>query len=89
MGPEFKTKKKNASVMGNVLPPNNRVVHKSQVQKLDVTSFIHDSLSLSFTPPPRGRGYSHTLPIRVCAAQRGRDFEAPELERGIRFRGVL
>ena len=27
---------------------------------------------------PRGR-YSHTLPIRVCAAQRGRDFEAPDL----------
>ena len=27
-------------------------------------------------------GYSHTLPIRVCAAQRGRDFEAPDLERG-------
>ena len=37
---------------------------------------------------PRG-GYSHTLPIRVCAAQRGRDFEAPELERGIHFRGVF
>ena len=34
-------------------------------------------------------GYSHTLPIRVCAAQRGRDFEAPELERGIYFRGVF
>ena len=33
-------------------------------------------------------GYSHTLPIRVCAAQRGRDFEAPDLERGIHFRGV-
>ena len=32
MGPEFKTKKKNASIMGNVLPPNNSVVHKSQVQ---------------------------------------------------------
>ena len=30
-------------------------------------------------------GYSHTLPIRVCAAQRGRDFEAPNLERGISF----
>ena len=35
-------------------------------------------------------GYSHTLPIRVCAAQRGRDFEAPppfqrrSLERGIK-----
>ena len=27
-----------------------------------------------------GRGYSHTLAIRVCAAQRGRDFEAPDLE---------
>ena len=38
---------------------------------------------------PRGGGYSHTLPIRVCAAQRGRDFEAPGLERGIHFRGVF
>ena len=36
----------------------------------------------------RGR-HSHTLPIRVCAAQRGRDFEAPDLERGIHFRGVF
>ena len=36
---------------------------------------------------PRG-GHSHTLPIRVCAAQRGRDFEAPGLERGIHFRGL-
>ena len=34
-------------------------------------------------------GYSHTLPIRVCAAQLGRDFEAPDLERGIHFRGVF
>ena len=34
-------------------------------------------------------GYSHTLPIRVCAAQRGHDFEAPDLERGIHFRGVF
>ena len=36
-----------------------------------------------------GGGYSHILPIRVCAAQRGRDFEAPDLERGIHFRGVF
>ena len=36
-----------------------------------------------------GGGYSHTLPIRVCAAKRGRDFEAPGLERGIHFRGVF
>ena len=32
MGPEFKTEKKNASTMGNVLPPNNSVVHKSHLQ---------------------------------------------------------
>ena len=32
-------------------------------------------------------GHSHTLPIRVCAPQRGRDFKAPDLERGIHFRG--
>ena len=37
----------------------------------------------------RGGGYSHTLPIRVCAAQQGRDFEAPGLEQGIHFRGVF
>ena len=36
-----------------------------------------------------GGGYSHTLPIWVCAAQRGRDFDAPDLERGIHFRGVF
>ena len=36
-----------------------------------------------------GGGYSHTLPIQICAAQRDRDFEAPDLERGIHFRGVF
>ena len=41
-------------------------------------------------PLTRGGGeYSHTLPIRVCAAQRGGAFEAPDLERGIHFRGVF
>ena len=39
--------------------------------------------------PRGGGGYSHTLPIRVFAAQRGRDFEAPDLEQGIHFRGVF
>ena len=34
-------------------------------------------------------GYSHTLPIWVCAPQRGHDFEAPDLEWGIHFRGVF
>ena len=36
-----------------------------------------------------GGGDSHTLPIQVRAAQRGRDFKAPGLERGIHFRGVF
>ena len=38
---------------------------------------------------PGGGGYSHISPIRVCDAQRGRDFEAPDLERGIHFTGVF
>ena len=38
---------------------------------------------------PGGGGYSHTLPIWACAAQRGGDFEAPDLEWGIHFRGVF
>ena len=46
----------------------------------------HEFPGLKASP---GGGYSHTLPIRVCAAQRGRDFEAPDLERGIHFRGVF
>ena len=37
----------------------------------------------------RPGGYSHTLPIWVCAAHLGRDFEAPDLEWGISFRGVF
>ena len=36
-----------------------------------------------------GEGYSHPLSIQVCAAQQGFDFEAPDLEWGIHFRGVF
>ena len=39
--------------------------------------------------PGGGGGYSHTLPIRVFAAQGGCDFEAPDLERAIHFTGVF
>ena len=49
----------------------------------------HEILKYKSSIITRGGGYSHTLPIRVCAAQRGRDFEAPDLERGIHFRGVF
>ena len=38
---------------------------------------------------PGGGGLPYITYIRVCAAQRGRDFEAPDLERGIHFRGVF
>ena len=48
-----------------------------------------DNLTFGCPPGGGGGGYSHTLPIRVCAAQPGRDFEAPDLERGIHFRGVF
>ena len=44
---------------------------------------------LTVNPGGGGGGYFHTLPIRVCATQRGRDFEAPDLEQGIHFRGVF
>ena len=40
-------------------------------------------------PGGGGGGDSHTLPIQVWATQRGRDFEAPDLEQGIQFRGVF
>ena len=46
-------------------------------------------LTISLLLGVQGGGYSHTLPIRVCAAERGRDFEAPHLEQGIHFRGVF
>ena len=50
---------------------------------------LRNNQILNSAPEINPRGYSHTLPIRVCAAQRGRDFEAPDLERGIHFRGVF
>ena len=28
-------------------------------------------------------GYSHTLPVRISAAQRGREFEAPDFLNGV------
>ena len=50
--------------------------------------FIGTSFRRSKFMPIWG-GYSHTLPIRVCAAQRGCDFEAPDLEPSIHFKGVF
>ena len=38
---------------------------------------------------PGGGGFSHTLPMRVCSAQRGREFEAPDLERGTLSEGFF
>ena len=58
-------------------------------QQQHYTCHILRSLSTTPSQAPGGGGYSHTLPIRVRAAQRGRDFEAPGLERGIHFRGVF
>ena len=60
---------------------------KSHNRTCPIMALVPDKSLL--TVRPGGGGYSHTLPIRVCAAQRGRDFEAPGLERGIHFRGVF
>ena len=58
--------------------------------KMDfMKSCLNSGLNSTYSRPGGGgQGYSHTLPIRVCATQRGCDFEAPDLERGIHFRGV-
>ena len=60
----------------------------SQYEKINEQKYFCFCVS-AILRSPRGGEYSHTLPIRVCAAQRGRDFEAPDLERGIHFRGVF
>ena len=60
------------------------------VSFVECTSVFVKSVQTSLSVSPGGGGYSHTVPIRVCAAHvRGRDFEAPDLERGIHFRGVF
>ena len=46
------------------------------------------SIAYMYGKTPGGGGYSPKIPIRVCAAQRGRDFGTPYLERGIHFRDV-
>ena len=61
---------------------------KSRAFRLSISTFA----GFEIRSVSRGEGggwYSHTLPIRVCAAQWGCDFEAPDLERGIHFRGVF
>ena len=38
---------------------------------------------------PGGGGVLPYITIWVCAAQQDRDFEAPDLEQGIYFRGIF
>ena len=71
-----------------LLPLKN--VSRRSLPNLSLVSFLTRDLGWLVNPVRRGGGeYSHSLPIRVCPAQRGRDFEAPDLERGIHFRGVF
>ena len=51
----------------------------ANARKVDVSEFRVKHYVVSRYPGEGGGGYSHTLPIRVSAAQRGRDFEAPNL----------
>ena len=58
-------------------------------KELEFLILFYGNFVMTFAPGWGGEGYSHTLRIRVCAAQRGRDFEAPDLEWGIHLRGVF
>ena len=60
-----------------------------RVSELTATLSSVQLKSGNYLPRGGGGGYSHKLPIRVCAVQRGRDFEASDLERGIHFTGVF
>ena len=73
--------------MGFLIESEQGIVLSSQGFGQDAGDTVLPNYHL--TVYPRGGGNSHTLPIRVCAAQRGRDFEAPDLERGIHFIGVF
>ena len=64
-------------------------IYLASKDKIKTSHKRQANLRLNWSGFDPGGGYSHTLPIRVCAAQRGRDFEAPGLERGIHFRGVF
>ena len=65
-------------------------VQQHSMSIVQMVSLPVSFLSLAWASTARGGGgYLHILPIRVCAAQRGHDFEAPDLERGIHFRGVF
>ena len=57
-----------------------------QMNLISTSSTSYNKFARTTKP---GGGYSHTLPIWVCSAQRGRDFKAPDLEWDIHFRGVF
>ena len=59
------------------------VVTFGSFKSIDFDGHENDKKSVGLGPG----GYSLTLPMLVCAAQRGHDFEAPDFERG--FRGVF
>ena len=81
------------------LKSNNVVLEKREDERLHpvIIDFGKSVLLIKAKNPPAkpmhvrgpgGGGYSPKIPIRVCAAQRGRDFGTPYLERGIHFRDV-
>ena len=67
-----------------LLPKHREVIYQTQEEVFHLISKQYYQ-----TLEARGGGHSHTLLIQICAPQRGRDFEALDLERGIHFRGVF
>ena len=68
--------------MRKMCQPKRKTLHEKYAIGIDDVSLNYSAII------PEG-GYSHTLPARVCPAQEGRDFEAPDLERVIHFGGVF
>ena len=58
--------------------------------KYSLPSCLTLAINHTRTTPGGGGGVTPIhYSIQVCAAQRGRDFEAPDLERSIHFRGIF
>ena len=62
-----------------ILSTFERSFRTKKLEKHRAHTFLNNSVPRArMGSEPMGVGYSHTLPIRVCAAQR--DFEASDLE---------
>ena len=81
-----KYENKLSQIAYNGIKCENKAFWSKQIKSLSEQIGLGEFWMKAHYADPGGGGYCHTLPIWVCAAQRGRDFEAPDLERDIIFR---